>query len=213
MILTFLHVGNEAALPTLMVDSVRRTMPGATVVQLTDQVTSAVPGVDEIIRKDYDGKLMTFRMRHLAGLEDEFITLDTDVIVRRDLRPLFDASFDVALTMRETPVTSINGVDLAKEMPYNTGLMFSRNPRFWQEAYAVLMRLDPDTHRWWGDQLSVKVVAESGRYMVKELPCDEYNYTPRNRLDMPETACMIHYKGERKQWMLKNGQTLRPENT
>jgi lipopolysaccharide biosynthesis glycosyltransferase len=196
-----------------MVDSVRQAMPGLPVVQMTDISTPLVPGVDEVIRKDYDGKLMTFRMRHLAGLEEDFITLDTDVIVRRDLRSVFDEPFDVALTMREAPIMSMNGVDLAKEMPYNTGLMFSRNPRFWQEAYAVLMRLEPETHRWWGDQLSVKVAAESERYTVKQLPCDEYNYTPRNRQDMPDAVYMIHYKGERKQWMLKNGLMLRPENT
>ena len=205
MILAFLQVGNDLSLPTLMVDSVRKVMPGLPILQMTDMLTPPVPGVDMIARKEYDGKLMTFRMRHLADLEEDFITLDTDVIVRKDLRHIFESSFDVALTMRQSAVTSLNGIDLAKAMPYNTGLMLSRNPRFWRDALAVLLELKPETHLWWGDQLSVKVVVETGNYAVKTLSCDEYNYTPKSRLDMPDVH-MIHYKGERKKWMLKNGQ-------
>lgn len=192
-----------------MVQSVLDVMPDVQIVQMTDRVTPEVSGVSAVSRRDYDGKLMTFRMQHLADLEDQFITLDTDVVVQKELLSVFEQPFDVALTKRTESIKSLNGVDLAKEMPYNTGVMFSKNRRFWQDALKVLMQLNPETHTWWGDQLSVKVVAESGRYGVRELSCDQYNYTPKNQGDRPDVH-VIHYKGERKQWMIRNAAQIRP---
>ncbi len=189
-----------------MVASVRRVMPDIHVVQMTDMATEKITGVDEVRRKDYDGKLMTFRMAHLADVAENFITLDTDVIVQKDLRHVFDLSFDVALTKRTGAVMSANGVDLAKEMPYNTGVMFSKSRHFWKCTVEVLKELNPETHKWWGDQLSVRVVADSGIFSVKELPCEQFNYTPKSLHDRPDVS-VIHYKGERKAWMIANGDT------
>jgi len=145
-------------------------------------VTEQVKGVTSVIRKPYDGHLMTFRMQHLAELEGNWITLDTDVLVLKDLREVFTKgyAFDVALTRRYGKILDEDGLDIVAYMPYNTGVMFSSNKQFWKDAYKALLRMPESAHKWWGDQLSVRLAADSGKFSVLELDCDTYNYTPKN---------------------------------
>jgi len=200
----FLHVGPHHAIPSFMVASVKAAMPGAEIVQMTDQVTAPVPGVDSVVRHEWDGaKLMIFRIAHLAALERAAcVILDTDVIVQRSLAPVFEQAFDVALTVRHEPVKTFDKTrDLAAEMPYNTGVMFSREPRFWKAALECCRGLPEKQHDWWGDQVSVKAVADSGQFNVLELPCDVYNYSPSTESEDVGARHVVHYKGARKVWM------------
>lgn len=201
--MTFLHVGEDVRLPELMVKSVLKAMPGVEIVQLTDMVTPQIKGVSSVIRKPYDGLLMTFRMQHLAELTGDWITLDTDIIVLKDLRSVFakDYPFDVALTRRYGKILDKDGIDIVAHMPYNTGVMFSRNRQFWKDAYKALLRMPASAHQWWGDQLSVRLAAESNRYSVLELNCDEYNYSPDKEGEKKDVF-VLHFKGKRKDWML-----------
>ncbi len=200
----FLHVGADHAIPSFMVASVKAAMPGAEVVQMTDQATSAVPGVDSVIRQDWDGKkLMIYRLAHLAALErTACVLVDTDVVVQRSLAPVFERAFDVALTVRHEPVRTLDKTkDLAPEMPYNTGVMFSREPRFWKAALERCRALPEKQHDWWGDQVSVKQVADTGQFNVLELPCEVYNYSPSTESEDVGERHVVHYKGARKVWM------------
>src|SRR5262245_31993897 len=62
----FLYVGPLSRVAQIMVASVRAAMPGARIVQMTDYATKPVTGVDEAIRKRWDGRtLMTYRLEHL----------------------------------------------------------------------------------------------------------------------------------------------------
>ena len=198
---TFLHVGDDSALAEKMVQSVIKAIKGAEIVQLTDMLTEPVKGVHSVIRKPYDGNLMTFRMLHLAELKGEWITLDTDVIVLKDLSEVFKQDFDVALTKRTGPILDNNGIDIARIMPYNTGVMFSKNQMFWKSAYKTLVQMPAETHKWYGDQLSVRITADSTTLKVLELDCEQYNYTP-NTADERKDCYVLHFKGNRKDWML-----------
>jgi len=204
---TFLHVGEDSRLPELMVQSVLKAMPGVEIVQLTDEVTPQVKGTTSVIRKPFDGMLMTFRMQHLADLKGNWITLDTDVLVLKDLRPIMEKDFDVALTKRTGRIMS-DGIDIVAHMPYNTGVMFSKNHLFWENAYKALLGMPESAHKWWGDQLSVRLAAESGRYTVLELDCNTYNYTPKDA-DERADVYVLHFKGPRKDWMLNGNYDIR----
>ncbi len=200
----FLHVGPDHAIPSFMVASVKAAMPDAEVVQMTDQATPPVPGVDSVLRHEWDGrKLMIYRLAHLAALErPACVILDTDVIVQRSLAPVFERPFDVALTVRHEAVKTLDKTqNLTPEMPYNTGVMFSREPRFWKAALERCRALPGKQHDWWGDQLSVKQVADSGQFNVVELPCEVYNYSPSTENEDVSERHVVHYKGARKLWM------------
>lgn len=208
LIVGFMHVGKTSKVAQIMVASVRQAMPSARIVQMTDQNTKPVTGVDEIIRKRYDGRfLMPYRLLHLKEFPPvDAVFLDTDVIVQKDLSAIFAEDFDIALTRRYKPVRDLTGYDLAAEMPYNTGVMFSRASGilFWQKAHEHCLTLPEQDREWWGDQVSIKAMADNTDLKLKEFPCDLYNYTPRKQDEDVSDKYVVHYKGpHRKEWMLR----------
>ena len=201
MIVAFLHVGADIRLPTLMVRSVKRSMPSAHVVQMTDDASPIVPGVDWSLHKPYDGeRLMTYRLEHLADAPPgPMVVLDTDVIVQRDLSPLFLEKWDVCLTERTGPILDKSGTDVAKLYPYNTGVMLSRSSSFWSDCYEWCKRASDELQRWYGDQAAV--VAMAGKYETSTLPCDPFNYSPGRPNEDLKDKVVVHFKGRRKEWM------------
>lgn len=202
----FMHIGKISKVAQIMVASVRKTMPTARIVQMTDYDTKPVIGVHEVIRKRYDGKYpMPYRLLHLKDFPDaDAVFLDTDVVVQKDLSPIFENDFDIGLTIRYGPILDLDGIDITKTMPYNTGVMFSRpaGRPFWDEAYRYCLTLPKEDKEWWGDQLSVKAAADTPPAHVKTFPCGLYNYTPSRPDEDLSEKFVVHYKGRRKEWML-----------
>ena len=199
MKVAFLHVGDDLRLPTLMAASAKRL--GYALVQMTDERTSAVPGVDAVVRLPWDGeRLMTYRLQHLAALAEPALIVDTDVVFVRDVRHVWEQEFDVALTRRDGPAPDPNGVDLAEVMPYNTGVMFSRSQPFWQRCHELCSGFPPEVQRWYGDQYAVRFAAPE--FKVLELAVDPYNYSPGSADEDVSQRYVVHYKGPRKEWML-----------
>ncbi|MCC7484463.1 MAG: hypothetical protein IT529_05695 [Burkholderiales bacterium] len=205
----FVHVGPDPLLASIMVASARRAMPAARIVHLADEATPAVGGVNETVRRPYDGAhLMDFRLAHFAALAPcEVLFLDTDVMIEKDFTPLFDWEFDVALTVREDMVIDPFGVDVAVDMPYNTGVMLAKPSgwAFWREAARHCAGLPEEERRWWGDQHAVKAVADTAPLCVLDLPCALYNHSPHLATDDLSGRFAIHYKGYRKPWMAERG--------
>lgn len=202
MIVSFLHVGDDTALPEKMIASVRRSMPGVRIVQMTDNKSPHL--VDEVQVLPYDGeRLMTYRLHHLAARNEPMLILDTDVIVQRDLSDVFLKKFDIALTRRTKPLL-YQGKNITPIMPYNTGVMFSRCRAFWEEAHETCRSAPENIQRWWGDQLAVRLTADTGKYKLLELPVDKYNYSPKSEDEDVSHRHVVHYKGpERKEWMTR----------
>ena len=200
---TFLLVGEQSWAP-LMVESINR-VTGYPVVQLSDLHTPAVDGVDEVVRIPMRVPLMTYRMKHLALCPyEQWVTFDTDIMVKKQVSDVWERKFDVALTRRPRgKCLDPNGVDIAPNMPFNTGVMFSRDKAFWCECYDWLKTQPADRQDWWGDQLSVAEIANQHRYHVLVLPSEEFNWTPKDRAEVSD-ARIWHYKGERKEWMLEH---------
>jgi len=202
MRVAFLHVGEDLRLPAVMAASAKRF--GYELVQMTDERTAAVPGVDTVLRLAWDGeRLMTYRLQHLAALGGQALIVDTDVVFMRDVRHVWEQVFDVALTRRAGPALDPNGVDLAEVMPYNTGVMFSRSQAFWQRCHELCLGFPPEVQRWYGDQYAVRFAAPG--FEVLELAVDPYNYSPASREEDVSERYVVHYKGPRKEWMLALG--------
>lgn len=208
-LVAFLHVGDDPSLPLLMIESVRRHMPGVGLVQMTNPSTPSLPGVDTRQEMDYRGEgFMVYRLAHLASLAaEEAILLDTDVLLQGDLRHVFDDPFDVALTRRDD-VILLKGRDITPEQPYNTGVMFSRSPAFWRAAGADCLTRSDSERRWFGDQLAIARVAAGGQFAVQELPCARYNYSPAEPDEDLSGRLVVHYKGKRKPWMAMHARHL-----
>lgn len=193
---------HEMAKRTL--ESVREAMPGVEVHHLTDDYTPKIEGLDSTRVFYGDMPMAVRRMMHHAACEGEWLFIDCDCIVRKDVRHVFDEPFDVALTDREGTIT--NETRYAAVMPHNIGVTFSRSPAFWLTVVKYLQTMAAEQQEWEGDQQVVNAMVKAGGmgFNIKTLPGLLYNYPPRSE-DDPRTAdaSIVHYKGARKQYLLK----------
>lgn len=213
MKVAFLHLDEcthqpefQRKLAQIMIASVRRAMPGAWILQMTDMRTPIFDGVDESRRLQPDSPhLMVYRLRHLARLNGDYMILDTDTVVLKDVSRVWGTPFDVALTHRDKRIVSTSHGFTENDplMPYNTGVMFSRSQQFWKDALKVCDGLEDRHKQWFGDQVSIAAVVDSGRYDVAVLKCDKWNHTPANEHEPTEGRNILHFKGDKKKrWML-----------
>jgi lipopolysaccharide biosynthesis glycosyltransferase len=183
--------------------SIREAIPGARIVQFTDERTPIFSFADEAIRRPIRNLgFMEFRIHHFASYpHKEMLFLDADTIVQKDPWDVFLNDFDVALTARAEPLTS-GGVDVTDQMPYNTGVMFSKGTKFWRKVCEGLKAYPLDARNWFGEQVEIAKVVKSGQFNVLEVSDAEYNYTPKKRDEDVSSRYIVHYKGKRKEWML-----------
>lgn len=197
-VVTF-HVGSECLYAPIMIKTARRY--GYTITFLTDEETPVPDGVDHVVRIPWDGKeLMVYRLKHLAEFPRDACFVDTDVVFRKDVRAVMDREFSVALTRRREVILDPNGVNLTERMPFNAGVMFSKDREFWQRAYQASAMLNPAAKDWYGDQLAIAHVA-TGYPGLLELECSEFNHSPNSRFEDLTGRAIVHYKGRRKDWM------------
>lgn len=181
-----------------LIESVRATMPGVEIAHITDEHTRHATGADRVIRVKADLPMAMRRVAAHASLQGEWLFIDTDCVVRRDVREVFSDDFDVAVTDR---VGSIyHDGSYGRLMPYNMGVTFSRSPKFWREVLFRMTALPDVMKKWEGDQLVVGMLAKEWP-KVKVLPGHVFNYTPEKRGDKAEHAAIVHLKGNRKEWL------------
>lgn len=198
MVVVFLHARQHPGYAEIMARSAKKL--GYTLVQLTDEQTPAVCGVDRVIRLPWDGRfVMSYKLKHLMFYREPCMIVDTDVVFKHDVSHVMQKDFDVALTKRAGPILDKDGIDVTIRMPYNCGVMFSKEPRFWREAHKQCLSFPAQDQTWYGDQKAVKDIAH--KFDVLELDCEQYNYTPSHPDEDVSKRMVVHYKGNRKEWM------------
>jgi hypothetical protein len=215
MTVGFFHVDRESVASKQMhecarglVQSVRESMPGVPVVHFTDETSKGVKGVDAVRRKPAE-PMALLRMRHHAGVKGAWLFVDTDVLIQKNVARVFSiAEFDIALARRDWSHLKV-APGFSDRMPYNTGVVFSRCPRFWAEVYTRLRVLDAPQQEWMGDQEVIcdLVTEDRPRYAVTFVSGAKYNYPPMlpgvKAADQLHEASIVHYKGpDRKALML-----------
>jgi hypothetical protein len=190
-------VGPHLDIGKYLVASCKRVMPDVQVFQLTDEKTPVLDGA-ECIRIDGVMPMAVRRMTHHSRLEGEWLFVDTDCVIRKDVRPVFEEDFEIAVTDRKGSMWEKTPYGMV--MPYNMGVTFSRSPSFWGEALKYLKTLPEKFQEWEGDQRVVCEMVRAG-FPVKVLPGKVYNYTPEVRGDKALQASILHMKGPRKSWI------------
>lgn len=191
----FLHAAS-------LVTEAHTYMPGTMVYQLTDEASPLVPGAYATRVPGNQRPLLDQRLELYASCEGEWLLIDTDVSIRSDVRGVFaDQSYDVALCDRNWPHIP-QGDAIMHAMPFNTGVVFSRQRAFWVDVLARWRSYPEDVRDdWMSEQKAVYDIVRTGRYRVKILPGLAYNYPPGSEADAPTLASMVHYKGPRKNWL------------
>ena len=183
---------------TTLVREVRSVMP-CRVVQLTDDTTPAVEGVDAVLRRPA-GKMLERRLEHYASMTEPTLFVDTDVSIRKDVSAVFTGPAEVILTDRSWPHLPQDEHTL-QTMPFNTGVAWSQTPSFWADVLAVWRSYSTAEQDWMSEQRAVYAVVKTGRYRVQILPGQTYNYPPASAEDPCTDAAICHYKGPRKLWL------------
>lgn len=187
----------------LMIASVRRAMPSVEIVQMTDTATLGL-SADVVLRKAFNHRhWVPWLMEFLSELPGEVLFLDSDVIVQRDLAPLFLTKSDVVVTYRGPKVME------GRQMPFLFGVVASSTPELWLEVRdRVLAMPNEEDQGWWGQQLAIfdmwmEEQNGRGKWKIASVPCDQYNYVPKSLEDTPADKWVLHFKGpKRKPWML-----------
>jgi hypothetical protein len=182
-----------------MIESVRRTMPEAHLIQLSDWNTEILDGVNEIRRSDYDKNMAVFILRARLGIKEPAIYLDDDVIVTKSIAHLLKGDFDILVCNRED---SDGTTRLTRKFsPYNVGVLVCKNQKFWISCYTMIETLSNKLKKFGGEQVAIAQIVDSGKYRVKKVEGKMYNRVPkRNFISSPATY-VWHYKGDRKRWM------------
>lgn len=185
----------------LMVESVNRVMPGVEIVHLTNGACPTIEGVT-VKRLDGDMPMAVRRMTLHSQCDGDWLFIDSDIILNKDVRDVFDAHFDIAVTDRIG--TYMEHTPYGKAMPYNMGVTFSRSAQFWLDVRKFLLMQPAHLQRWEGDQRMVCAMVDRCQddYDFKILPGRVYNFTPEHERESVEHAAILHYKGGRKAWML-----------
>ncbi len=118
----FFAVGNADPAKSL-VESCQKHMPGVRIFQLTDDKT---PCLDGAIAIRLEGRMPAGvrRVRHYAVLKGDWLFLD--VPIKKDLRSIFNGTFDIGL---------------CDGNQYDFSMVFSRCPRYWQYILPYLLNM------------------------------------------------------------------------
>lgn len=187
----------------IMIASVRRSMPGVKLVQMTDGETPAL-AVDEVVRKPFNHRFwVPWLMEFVSELPGEVFFLDSDIVVQKDLSPLFSIGADLVVTTRGPKVFA------GRQMPFLLGVTASRRPELWLELRDRVLAMPAEEDQgWWGSQVAVYDMWMDeqngrGKWNIAVVNCDPHNYVPKDENDAPADKWVLHYKGKkRKPWML-----------
>lgn len=203
----FFHTGESAVhrrMAALLIGSARRVMPGVEVVQLTDASTTPMQDVDAV--QIYPpAPLALAVLEAYARCDGDWLLVDTDVVIQKDVRHVFEEPFAVAVADREGTLKAKEvGTKFMTSMPYNKGAVYSRSTTFWKAAADQLRLWPTKQQEWMGDQKAMCAIIRTGRFAVRVLP-NTYNYAPLRRDEDVSDKAIVHYKGERKSWLLEAG--------
>ena len=142
----------------------------------------------------------------------EWLVLDTDVLIEKPVQFVFRKyAFDIGVSKRNwdhlKPAAGFTG-----RMPYNTGVLFSRCPHFFGEAYTRPRNLSNEEQHWMGEQTVMNEILneERPRYKIRFMNGNVFNFPPPvkdpgAKEQFRETLKQVHithYKGEKRKAML-----------
>lgn len=194
----------QRELARIMVASVRKTMPGVKVFMVTDKKTPAIDGI-EPARVDTQGfgDFIPWLCNACSLFDGEVLYLDSDIVVQKDLRPLFNVPGDLIVPNRGPKIVD------GRIQPFIFGCVAYRHGAIWEEVRdRVLAMPDRMDRAWYGSQVAVydmwmEEQSGRGKWKIVSIPRETYNYTPKEENDAPAEKWVLHYKGrKRKAWML-----------
>ena len=215
----FFHVGDDWKMQDRLAKSIRKTMPDAHIIMLTDADTPIPDGVDYRIGKYDRTKLMTERLRAFAELrlDKPAMYIDSDmemistvnpavILGERDIimcRRSFNRSAIFNPHQRGLDFSEYTGKTIDQVYPYLACATIAKDWTLWARLYDTLRLFIPEKfHIWYGDQEALRTCAlgidshKFGTMSEEEFAClpEFYGDVSLHGTDVR----FIHYKGDRK---------------
>lgn len=215
----FFHVGDDWKMQDRLAKSIRKTMPDAHIIMLTDNDTPIPDGVDYRIGKYDRTKLMTERLRAFSELRlnTPAMYIDSDMEMISPVNPAVHlGEKDIIMCSRTFNTDAIfnpyqRGLDfleykdksIGEVYPYLACATIARDWTLWARLYDTLrLFMSEKFHIWYGDQEALRVCAlgidseKFGTIREEEFAClpEHLDSTKANGVDVR----FIHYKGDRK---------------
>lgn len=203
MIVTFAMQAENESFPVfpraeLMVASIRKYIPGAHIVQLTNETFPALVGADEVLRVPYGGDFIEWAFRAFIGLLERgepVLQIATDVLINGDIISTFAHEFDNA-SCRYPLQDRADGAFCG-----DVNFVKPSGLQFWREVYNFYMKSPSIVNTWEGGQTAFLEVAKNSSHKILALPYEEYCYTPEDFDEDVSKARIIHFRGNRKGMM------------
>lgn len=197
--------GDESTkeLARLMIKSVRRSMPEVSIIHVTTDTFPACEGVDEVFRVKRDTDFADWSYAALiqfmeSSNYDGVIQIGTDVIIQDDVSSIFINQFDIA-SCKYPLYTRTDGaycgdVNFIKK----SGIQFLKDALFYYKTHTEIQ------DGWEGYQTAYLEIVKKKEHNFKELEYNAYCFTPESPVDDISKAFIVHYRGNRKVWMLNS---------
>lgn len=167
--------------------AVRRHMPDAHIVHLATVGTPPILGSDAMVAVAADGHAWHRRAAVQALAPLPMLSIDVDVLMRRDVSELWELDCDLAIP------------DIADPHVRNTGgVWFCRSRDFLAGWGQRAKTLDPTDIRGLLSELSRYVETWPGK--LAWLDEQVYERVPKSAGDACDGAALVHYRGPRKRW-------------
>jgi hypothetical protein len=213
----FYHIGSDAHLPSMLVQSILKTNPNSDITQVSDRNTKPIAGITQFAQFDSDritfDDLCKKRCEFYSQLVMQGPTayVDTDMLIIKKLNPedIFKNS-NVVLCKRfwdgTIHTTDINdnlytfrNKNLSEVWPYLGCFVACQDNSFWKRLHEIIQTLPKEKDDWFADQHALKIFADSNSFCyVSE---QQYGCLPDEENSNFNDASILHFKGSRKKIM------------
>ncbi len=201
MIVTFALQADNPQFPSiplaeLTIASVRKFLPQAKIVQLSNLDFPMVEGVDEVLRRENKGDFIEWAFGSLISLIERgepILQIATDVLLNwAPVEDVFRKEFDVAAC--RYPWLDRNDGAFCGDVNFINPAGLS----FWRDVYDYYMGHPEIQDGWEGGQTAFLRVVQTKKHKILELDSDIYCFTPdRPNLSL-DGVKIIHFRGQRK---------------
>ena len=179
----------EIALANLFIRAIRKVDPPVTLIQMSDEKTVQLAGTDGCYRVDEEPLGIWYFKAMIQFPVEQFLRLDYDIIMREDVSDVFRQDFDIAIA-NEGKTTMNNGV------------VFVKSKDLFKEALDHYRQTPMDN--WQDIQKAMQLAINTGKFDVLRLDPMVYNFYPeRDKAPYPSEAKVLHFKGSRKERMVR----------
>lgn len=171
---------------TLFIHEIRKRTKGTHIVQMSDIDTGRVEGVDSVHRCESWPFGVWYYDAMLSFPAKEFLRLDYDCVILRDVEGVFALDFDVAIAKE-------------RDLVMNNGVVFVKDKAIFEEAKRAYLKSEQDN--WMDIQIAMQAAIDTGSFKVRKLALS-YNQPFKRSRPVPEETKILHFKGAMKSEML-----------